>query len=71
MKFDIMSILAFLAVLLGFGLEAICIIGLIKEGLMLGSTRAIIGWSVGIVAFIPVVGCLIKLVLSTLDDSDD
>jgi hypothetical protein len=71
MKFDGMSILAFLAVLLGFGLEAICIIGLIKEGLMLGSTRAIIGWSVGIVVFIPVVGCLIKLFLSTLDDSDD
>ena len=68
MRIDILKVLAFIAVLLGFGLEAICILGLIKEGLTLGNTRAIIGWTVGVVVFIPVAICLIKLFISTLDD---
>ncbi len=70
MKFDVLKVLGFIVVLIGLSLEAICIFGLIKEGLIPGNTKAIIGWSVGAAAFIPAIICLFKLFFSILDDDN-
>ena len=66
MKIDILTILAAFAVLIGLGLEAICIYGLITQGLISGDGKQIVRWTIASVAFIPAIVCLFKLFFSTL-----